>query len=45
MDTTDNLVNLIQHQTFSVTSIDFTIYRVSTDYHYLTWTDIDTGTK
>ena len=40
-------LNLIQHQTASsVTSIDFTSIQGSTyDYHYLTWTDIDTGIR
>lgn len=40
-------LNLIQHQTASsVTSVDFTSIQGSTyDYHYLTWTDIDTGIR
>ena len=40
-------LNLIQHQTASsVTSVDFTsIQGSSYDYHYLTWTDIDTGIR
>lgn len=40
-------LNLIQHQTASSdTSIDFTSIQGSTyDYHYLTWTDIDTGIR
>lgn len=40
-------LNLIQHQTASsVTSIDFSSIQGSTyDYHYLTWTDIDTGIR
>ena len=40
-------LNLIDHQTASsVTSISFDSIQGSTyDYHYLTWTDIDTGIR
>lgn len=43
----DPALTLIEHQTASsVTSVDFTSIQGSTyDYHYLTWTDIDTGIR